>query len=120
VFDPDATRVLLDVADKHLKGRHQRRIMDGGACEATAATAWGVAAIGLSVPLGNYHNQGLEGGPDCRGDNAPAPEFVHEDDITGLLRLCRGLLQPGLDWREPWKKERARLLKNARSYRHLL
>lgn len=120
VFDPDATRVLLDVAETCLKGRHQRRIMDGGVCEATAATAWGVPAIGLSVPLGNYHNQGLEGGPDCRGNNAPAPEFVHEDDVDGLLRLCRGLLQAGLAWRQPWRKDRTRLLGNAAHYRHLL
>jgi endoglucanase len=94
--------------------------MDGGTCEATAAIAWGLPAIGISVPLGNYHNQGLEGGPDCAGPDGPAPEFVHLDDIDGLLKLCRGLMQPGLAWAGPWKEQRARLQKNYRRYRHYL
>lgn len=98
VFDPSALNVLTQLAQQRLPGRHQRRIMDGGTCEATAATVYGVPAIGISVPLGNYHNQGFEGGPDCRGRNGPAPEFVHLDDVEGLLDLCAGLLQRGLPW----------------------
>ncbi|HQU15871.1 MAG: hypothetical protein B7Z66_06325 [Chromatiales bacterium 21-64-14] len=120
VFDPNALRVLAGVAERTLPGRHQRRIMDGGACEATAATAWGVPAVGISVPLGNYHNQGFEGGPDCRGVEGPAPEFVHQDDITGLLTLCRGLMTRGLAWASPWDRDRARLSRNAARYRTLL
>ena len=120
VFDPDALNVLTQVAQRELPHRHQRRIMDGGACEATAATAYGLAAVGISVPLGNYHNQGFEGGPDCRGPNAPAPEFVHIDDVNGLLRLCRGLLRPGLPWRKPWETEQQRLRKLFRDYEKLI
>ena len=41
VFEPGALQVLTETAQRILPGRHQRRIMDGGACEATAATAWG-------------------------------------------------------------------------------
>jgi len=120
VFDPGCLQILTEVAEQELPGKHQRRVMDGGTCEATAAIAWGLPAIGISVPLGNYHNQGLEGGPDCAGPDGPAPEFVHIDDIDGLLLLCRGLMQPGLDWAEPWKKQRARLRKNYHRYqRHL-
>jgi endoglucanase len=120
VFDPGCLQILMEVAEQELPGKHQRRVMDGGACEATAAIAWGLPAIGISVPLGNYHNQGLEGGPDCSGPDGPAPEFVHLDDIDGLLLLCRGLMQPGLAWAEPWKKLRARLRKNYHCYqRHL-
>ena len=120
VFDPGCLQILTEVAEQELPGKHQRRVMDGGTCEATAAIAWGLPAIGISVPLGNYHNQGLEGGPDCAGPDGPAPEFVHLDDIDGLLVLCRGLMQPGLAWAEPWKKQRARLQKNYHHYqRHL-
>lgn len=117
VFDPGCLHILSQVAEQELPGKHQRRVMDGGTCEATAAIAWGLPAIGISVPLGNYHNQGLEGGPDCTGPDGPAPEFVHLDDIDGLLKLCRGLMQAGLAWAEPWKKQRRRLQSNLRRYK---
>lgn len=116
VFDPGALRVLTGIAARRLPGRHQRRIMDGGACEASAATAWGLPAVGISVPLGNYHNQGFEGGPDCRGREGPAPEFVHRDDIAGLLVLCRALAARGLPWADPWADDRRRLARNAARY----
>jgi len=120
VFDPGYLRLLSDIAEQVLPGKHQRRVMDGGTCEATAACAWGVPSIGISVPLGNYHNQGFEGGPDCVGAQGPAPEFVHLDDIDGLLALCRGLMQPDLAWTDPWATQRRRLLGNFQRYRRYL
>ena len=120
VFDPGYLHILSEVAAQELPGRHQRRVMDGGTCEATAAIAWGLPAIGISVPLGNYHNQGFEGGQDCSGKDGPAPEFVNLDDIDGLLKLCRGLMQPGLSWTNPWKEQRHRLLANLQRYISLL
>lgn len=120
VFDPGAVKVLEAVAQRVLPKRHQRRIMDGGTCEASASLAFGLPAIGLSVPLGNYHNEGFEGGPDCRGAHGPAPEFVHLDDVEGLLRLCRALAEPGLPWGHPWAELRRRLVHNARRYKGLL
>ncbi|MCM2324047.1 MAG: hypothetical protein NDJ90_12375 [Oligoflexia bacterium] len=120
VFDPGALRVFSDLALKSLPDAHQRRIMDGGSCEATAATAYGLPAIGISIPLGNYHNQGFEGGPDCRGPEGPAPEFVHLDDVQGLLRLCVELLEPRLPWHSPWESRRKLFKKSLSSYRKLL
>ncbi|MCL6556363.1 MAG: hypothetical protein K6T56_08395 [Burkholderiales bacterium] len=115
-FSPGPTQVLSEVAQALLPGRHQRRLMDGGSCEGSAAVAFGFATAALAVPLGNYHNQGLEGGPGCRGRLGPAPEFVHLDDVAGLLTLCRGLLEPRLPWADPWRKTRERLLVNAKHY----
>lgn len=120
VFDPNALNVLTQLAERLLPHAHQRRIMDGGTCEATAATVFGWPAIGISVPLGNYHNQGFEGGPDCRGDNGPAPEFVHLDDVRGLVTLCRGLIARGLLWNEPWRIEQNLYKKRVKDYRPLL
>jgi putative aminopeptidase FrvX len=120
VFSSGGLKVLADLGQKLLKGRHQRRLMDGGSCEASAAIAWGLETIGMSVPLGNYHNQSLEGGPDSRGANGPAPEFVHVDDIDGMVRMCRGLMTPGLAWRDPWSDQRSRLTKNRKQYQRLL
>lgn len=120
VFDPHALKVLSDVAQAVLPGRHQRRIMDGGTCEATAATIYGLPAIGISVPLGNYHNEAYEGAPGIPARRGPAPEFVHLDDVAGLLRLCRALLERGLPWDQPWRDVAQRLRRNLRGYRGLL
>ena len=119
-FDAAYSQVLTELAEQVLPKRHQRRIMDGGSCEGSAATAYGIPTIALAVPLGNYHNQGLEGGPDCRGHLGPAPEFVHLDDIEGQRQLCVALMREKLPWADPWRKVRARLKKNHREYRALL
>ena len=119
-FDSGTSQVLSTLAEKILPKKHQRRLMDGGACEATAATAWGLPTVGITLPLGNYHNQGLEGGMDCPKLEGPAPEFVHLDDIEGELKLCQGLMRKGLDWADPWAKTRSRLLKNANQYKRLV
>lgn len=120
VFDSGCLHILSQVAEQVLPGRYQRRVMDGGTCEATAAIAWGLTTMGISVPLGNYHNQGFEGGQDCARPGGPAPEFVHLDDVDGLLKLCQGLMQPGLPWAEPWKAQRQKLRLNTRRYTRLL
>jgi endoglucanase len=120
VFDAGGLRVLSELAEKVLPKRHQRRIMDGGTCEATAATAYGLPAIGISVPLGNYHNEGYEGGPDSHGPRGPTPEYVHLDDIIGMMKLCEALMQPGLPWENPWHTVRRKMKLNLRTYRKLL
>lgn len=125
VFNTDPLRVLSDVAERVLPGRHQKRVMDGGTCEATAAISWGLPAIGISVPLGNYHNEHFTGvsgsaGPRVRRRGGPAPEYVDLGDVDGLLKLCHGLLEPGLDWSDPWRQQRERLRRQLRRYRPLL
>ena len=105
-FDPGLHRVLRDLAEKVLPGRWQRRLMDGGTCEATAALTYGLPAMGISIPLGNYHNQDFQGGPDSRGKDGPAPEFVHLDDVAGMITLCQALLRPGLPWANPWAAQK--------------
>lgn len=120
VFESGGLKVLSDLAVKLLPGKHQRRVMDGGSCEATAMTAWGIKTIGISLPLGNYHNEGYEGGMDCPAHRGPAPEFVHLDDIEGELKLCQGLMKASLAWDDPWQLQRSRLRKNLKSYQRYL
>lgn len=120
VFDAGGMQVLGELAQRRLPGAHQRRIMDGGSCEATATTAFGIPTLGLTVPLGNYHNQGLEGGADCARLQGPAPEFVHLNDVRGLLTLCRALMDERLGWQDAWAPTRARLRKNRAHYARLL
>ncbi len=106
IFHTDSSEVMRQVAVEKLGKKFQRRVMDGGNCEATAVLVYGEKAIGISIPLGNYHNQSFEGGPDSRGKMGPAPEFVHRDDIAGMYQLCLGLMKEGLPWDYPWQKRK--------------
>lgn len=60
IFTPEVTdfcnRVGLDLAEKRKSFAFQRKLMDGGTCESTAYYAYGYAATGMCVALGNYHN----------------------------------------------------------------
>ena len=119
-FHAGYLQVLTELAEKILPKQHQRRLMDGGTCEATVAMAYGLPTIALAVPLGNYHNQGLEGGLDCRGPHGPAPEFVHLNDIEGQRKLCAALMEDKLPWNDPWQALRTRLKKHYREQRDML
>lgn len=120
VFDSGYLRVFTELATQALPNAHQRRIMDGGTCEATAATVYGFPCVGISVPLGNYHNQSFEGGPDSRGELGPAPEFVHLQDVAGLQKLCEALLTPKLPWMDPWSVRQKEFRKSLKGYQPLL
>ena len=112
VFSATALQALTQLAEKHIKGNYQRRIMDGGACEGSATTMLGLQTVGISIPLGNYHNEGYEGGQDCRGPRGPAPEFVHLKDIEHMLCLCQATAFDTQVWTKPWLQPWSRLYKN--------
>lgn len=102
VFHSGSTLVFTSIAEKMLPGKHQRRIMDGGTCEGSATTSYGIPTIAISVPLGNYHNQSFEGGPDAAASNGPAPEFVSVSDIAGLCTLTLAVMETKLPWTKPY------------------
>jgi putative aminopeptidase FrvX len=85
VFEARSLRFLEYVAAKALKKSFQKRLMDGGTCEATVAMSYGMPTIGISVPLANYHNARPESG-------RPGPEGIHLNDLQGLVVLCRKLV----------------------------
>lgn len=120
VFDSGATQVFSELATRVLAGKHQRRIMDGGTCEGTAATAYGLPTIAISVPLGNYHNQSFEGGPDAALPNGPAPEFVSISDIEGMCLLTRAVMEPKLGWDKPFGPSVVAFKKSLKNYAKLL
>jgi endoglucanase len=120
VFHSGYTHALQKLAQRVLPKEHQVRVMNGGTCEASAILAYGHPAIGVSIPLGNYHNQSIEGGPDAAPPQGPAPEFVDERDVARLLKLCEALSQPQPEFRDPWKAFRQELRKDLKSYRPLL
>ncbi len=90
---------------------YQRRVMDGGTCEATPFQLKGYAAGGIAIPLRNYHNQ---------GGKVIAPEGVHLGDVEGSVKLLVQTLRRIDDfespaeeirqrWEESWQKYQARL-----------
>ena len=80
------------------------------------AGGYRLSARDISVPLGNYHNESF----DARTRGKPAPEYVHMDDVAGLLVLCEALIRSGLSWNTPWDKTRQTLSQNLRRQRRLL
>jgi endoglucanase len=95
VFDPTLTEVLCAAAREAAAAdrgfRWQRKLMDGGTCEASAFCAAGYAASGLALPLENYHNmKGLDGGAKGIG-----PERIRENDFLSEVKVLLRLVERG-------------------------
>ena len=87
VFDAELTnRIAGAVVAEGLV--HQRKLMDGGSCEATAFGVYGYRATGLCLPLGNWHNRGnLDEFEAGTGEPVPKMEEIALDDYHGLIDL---------------------------------
>lgn len=57
-----------------------RKLMDGGVCESTIFTRFGLNAAAVCVPLGNYHNRRLR-------DHKIAMEYVSVSDLINMVKL---------------------------------
>jgi endoglucanase len=71
-------RVARQIQKRDRRFAWQRRVMDGGTCEATPYQLEGYVTGGVAVPLRNYHNQGRK---------RIGPEGVHLRDVQGAVRL---------------------------------
>jgi len=104
LFDSEFSALLWQTAQSlGAKFKFQRRLMDGGTCEATPLSLHGFTVAGLAVPLLNYHN----GDPQDR----PAAEAICLSDAEGARRLCHELAKR-LKSRPQWRKERRRLIQS--------
>lgn len=88
LFDAGVTEALnvcaTELAASRDGFRVQRRLMDGGVCEATPLARSGRATGAVALPLDNYHNNG--------GDRL-RPEAVHLQDAENLVALLTHLAQ---------------------------
>ncbi|HIC69755.1 MAG TPA: hypothetical protein EYO90_09560 [Candidatus Latescibacteria bacterium] len=90
LFDPQITGGLVAVAEELTKAaagadrpfRYQRKLMDGGTCEATVLTRVGYGVGAVALPLKNYHNAGR---------NGLRPEIIDLDDAVWLVELLVGV-----------------------------
>jgi endoglucanase len=91
IFNPNLTAALCMSAETIAKAdpsfKFQRKLMDGGACEATVFCAHDFRSSGVCVPLGNYHNQATT----ADGKPTIGPESVHVADYLGEIRLLTEL-----------------------------
>lgn len=88
VFDRELTNRITDGA-RSAGLRHQRKLMDGGGCEATAFGVYGYQSAGLCLALGNWHNRGNLDQVEA-GDESAAVAMLEEislDDFHGLVDL---------------------------------
>ena len=82
-FDPQVTAGLCFLgAELGDDFRFQRKLMDGGACEASMLMQSGFRTGAVALPLENYHNRGKKG---------LRPERIHVDDALGLVKLLVAL-----------------------------
>ena len=99
VFDREMTNLISRAATASGIG-HQRKLMSGGSCEATAFGAYGYRAAGLCLPLGNYHNMGnLDKVETGEGAAIPLMEVISLADFHALvdLLLVAGSALGGVD-----------------------
>ena len=116
VFEPNLTNAMSDIMlayeKKHPDFKWQRKLMPGGACEATAFATYGYLSTCVCLPLGNYHNMrdidAVKAG--TRKDARVGREFISVDDFHGLvdlLLICCAQLD---EQREPVKTRLDKLL----------
>ena len=113
VFSPDLTNDISTLCMAHA-GEHpgfkwQRKLMPGGACEATAFASFGFSSTCLCLPLGNYHN--MQRIDEVVAGERPArvgPEFIGIDDYHGLIEMLE-LVASGLDSKKAGQGLRTRL-----------
>ena len=92
VFTPELTNRIGDIAAAHAKEapafKFQRKLMPGGACEATAFASFGIASTCVCLPLGNYHNmQDIDGVAAGKSKAKVGREFISVDDFHWLVEL---------------------------------
>lgn len=96
----------------------QRRLMSGGACEATAFGSYGYTSTCLCLPLGNYHN--MSNIDAVRAGKRPAKlkrEEIAISDFHSLVRMLV-LVASGLD--KPAPRLTSRLDRLHRQHKHVL
>jgi len=90
IFSPSITRFMEHVAGrlrrKSPSFRCQRKLMDGGLCEASVYQAFGYRCGAACVALGNYHNR------DFRAREI-APEYVSVSDLVNMVTLFVGMVE---------------------------
>ncbi len=92
VFSPSLTdrigAILTEYEKKHPKFKWQRKLMPGGACEATAFSTFDYESTCICLPLGNYHNMGdLDGVAAGKRPAKVGPEQIAVADFHHMVEM---------------------------------
>ena len=116
-FTPAATafcqRVVQALKAKGKGFDYQRKLMDGGTCEASAFCHFGYEATGLCLALGNYHNVD-------RKRKKLGPEYIDLDDFDNLVKWFVALVRSPSVYEGHDPRLGVQLEKIERSYKKLL
>jgi putative aminopeptidase FrvX len=89
LYDADVVafcvRAAEGLAKRKRKFAYQRKLMDGGMCEAAAFGTYGYRTAGICLALGNYHNMDTKRGKI-------ASEWVSLRDWQGMVDLFEALV----------------------------
>ena len=109
VFSSELTNRVSDAAGS-AQIPHQRKLMSGGTCEATAFAALGYEATGLCLALDNYHNMvDIDGVRSGQRQARLGPEEISLSDFRGLVDLLEAVAT-GLDSEKSKLPQRLRKL----------
>ncbi|MEW6249520.1 MAG: hypothetical protein AB1716_02655 [Planctomycetota bacterium] len=106
-------RVAHGLAARRRRFRYQRKLMDGGSCEAVPFLAYGYEAGGICLALGNYHNM------DVRRQRIGS-ESVSLSDWSGMVDLFEALAVADDQRSTNWEETRTRLDERFAQYEPLL
>jgi len=114
VFSPALTNALGDLyataRAKDPSFRFQRKLMPGGACEATAFATHGFESTCLCLPLGNYHNmRDIDRVVAGKAGGRVGSEFVSMDDFESLVRMIE-IAATALGDRDGWREGSMKLM----------
>lgn len=122
-FSPSLTAAVAKVCERLAKEhslrerpfRWQRKLMPGGACEATCYCAYGYDATCVCLPLGNYHNMGNLDEVE-RGEVGKAeiqPERIGVNDYLNFVDLLVACAT-GLEAQEPIRERLEKMFEQRR------
>lgn len=90
IFTPDITDTIVQIARK-IKSHnesflYQRKLMDGGQCEASVFYSFGYKTGALCIPLGNYHNRNFH-------KKTTESEYVSITDMINAFSLIKKMIE---------------------------
>tara|TARA_Y100000588_G_C14205508_1_gene904478 strand:- start:679 stop:1818 length:1140 start_codon:yes stop_codon:yes gene_type:complete len=115
IFDPFVTGGLVALAEelaaKNPNFCFQRKLMDGGICEATVLANAGFRTGAVALPLANYHNAGKK---------KLKAEIVHLDDALNLIALLVHLASHSSNIDQTLNQAQKHLEKRLVTHHHLV
>jgi putative aminopeptidase FrvX len=118
------TQAAATINDDDSTFHFQRKLLDGGTCNATTFLAFGYDSAAICIGLGNYHNQTIRGDAGWRDGVKAGPgiasETIHLGDFAAEVRLLVQIARTIGNYRPNFGVVRERLVKRHQGQQALL